>query len=385
MLCMVDSKIAVVAAVAFLVISGGWIMGGLGGEGDTSQDAPDSANRVDTESPTPTQVPGLGMTLPKGVTASGEDALDDNEVLLTHQRSLNNTSFAADFEAVDVANSGREINTQITVRHEGNKTLRKIVSREAGVYRVNWQTGKDGFMQLGRGNYVYTTHEVYRSVYTMKTRIGAHTSFEYDFVKVKTAENGEKVAVLQENAFAPDAGAPVMHAPPGGDPAGYDSELWVNEDGQVVYLTYFAEYTYGQRGESSTKHAGELKISDIGSTSVEEPEWVDEARNESVVVDIRGTEEGMVAMTPAEGYVIPKGSEVTVADERGDIRMGSLGDGAASTVSQRVAPNDTLYVGEDVDGDLVVSVNEKPGGDVGYVSHENVLIMSPDGDPLVLF
>lgn len=125
-----------------------------------------------------------------------------------------------------------------------------------------------------------------------------------------------------------------------------DVSIAVSESGIVGY-----EYEFeGERYDRSAKITGSVAIDDVGETTLDEPDWVDEGRDRALELSIEpAADDSAFALTIDRGEAIPTGAEINIY-ARNEFR---------GELDQEVAPGDTLYLYDD-GGQLGMSVNSEP-------------------------
>ncbi|MFB6186514.1 MAG: hypothetical protein ABEI86_06570, partial [Halobacteriaceae archaeon] len=190
-------------------------------------------------------------------------------------------------------------------------------------------------MTNGGTTYAYSTESPKYWVYTAKKYLRHHLEDgDYEFTHTKTID-GETYAVL-ESSMASGGSFKVL--PRSGQIQGYQGKMYVNSNGKIVKLQYTASYWYAH-GHDITRHHGTIKIADLQNKSLARPKWLDEARNQSIQINLTEMrDEYLYKITVPDDEKIPKGSVVREPPD-------NLWDSTSIIpIPSNVTSEDTLYL-----------------------------------------
>lgn len=126
------------------------------------------------------------------------------------------------------------------------------------------------------------------------------------------------------------------------------ASIVVSEDGIVGYQWELE----GEQFDNPRVVSESGTFDDVGESTLEEPDWVDEARERALELSIEPTaDESSFAVTVERGEPIPAGAQIDL----------SVGRHLSGELDAEVTQGDTLYLYDD-EGRLGTSVNSKPNG-----------------------
>lgn len=313
---------------------------------DTSESSSETQaepdDQVETADPTP--VLDLGP-FPSGISAEG--ITDSDALLSAHTDALASESFTVVHEEVG-STEEYTFSMKSTLALDGERRFYTVDSM--GQVMEVYSAGEDN---------EYTRVESPSGVRFMvqpnQTLVPGESPFyiqafldaaDYEFAE-RTTFDGQGVFAFKVATFT-DARAAASVTPLESAKT-FDGVLYVAPNGLIVGFDFMLEGI--DFDGTSTKMAIRQSISDVGETSVTEPQWLDDAMDGSVVLSAAlGEDNAYIAITMEKGDPVPAGS---------DLYLFLLDMPLETTMETALKPGQTFYLYEDVDGELVLS-NDEP-------------------------
>lgn len=345
--------------VVLLALSAG-CLGFFGGQ-DTTDTTPTpevTADTETTETATETETTetetesdtnkGLSA-FPNGVTGDG---VEEQTVLNGHMSILSGSSATVNYTST--LDDGKYRATQtIQTQYDQNAQLDSVSND--GYTRTMYTTGKDStplYIQSSSDSetrYIVDDEAVIPKAQSMQQmRVRALLlGGEYQYQGNATVD-GEAVAVLKATEFRDEkAIQPIAF----GDAQSINATAYVTADGVVKKIDF--DITTSSN-DIEMNYNGTLTYSDVGETTVEEPDWFIDAKEKAVTMDVQ-QQDSLVVAEMNQGETIQSGATVRIFLE-------DNGRFVTGTLDQAVEPGDTVYVGLTDSGEVAVGVNEKPSG-----------------------
>ncbi|WP_158055335.1 DUF7537 family lipoprotein [Halorussus halophilus] len=339
-------SLAAVAVAVLLVVAG------CSGTSDQSPDATTTATTVGEINPTTTaqESDASQMALPAGVTANG---LENASALVTaHNRSLADRSYRFAFESNSSEYSSRiraarGLDATLLVANSANTTTRSW-TQGSRTSMVQTADGERGY-RLVQGEYESalgfdTYADLTRAVLVTYLRVG-----EYETTDVVTRD-GTKLVELTATGINRSAVDQLAGEESNVSVDAFEARVLVDSDG--VVHEFEATVTETVDAESRTNEVG-YDLSDLGSASVERPDWASSIPQLNATI----TEDGAVAIEHTGGPAVEDGTRLSMATD-------SVVDGAQLS---KLSAGETayLYVAETADGqrDVRASVGDRPSSD----------------------
>jgi len=251
--------VATAVMVTLGVLTVGWVVVG----DDLLSGTPDTVSELDDED-----------DLPDGVTKDGVQ--DPQAAAEDHEASLSGVSYTLDLRGETELEDGQTFTLDQTVRSDGEGTI--LISAErsgSGAFTIDiWTNGTVGYRKVVRGGdpvYETTTPGQIQDRSTATSTVQQLLEAgEFRPIDVRN-EDGEQLVVLS-------ATSPTRNA---ADALGVESvsafsgNVTVDSDGQVHSIDVEFTATDARSGEFTQRLTGE--VTDLGSTTVERPDWVSEA------------------------------------------------------------------------------------------------------------
>jgi len=251
--------VATAVMVTLGVLTVGWVVVG----DDLLSGTPDTVSELDDED-----------DLPDGVTKDGVQ--DPQAAAEDHEASLSGVSYTLELQGETELEDGQTFTLDQTVRSDGEGTI--LISAErsgSGAFTIDiWTNGTVGYRKVVRGGdpvYETTTPGQIQDRSTATSTVQQLLEAgEFRPIDVRN-EDGEQLVVLS-------ATSPTRNA---ADALGVESvsafsgNVTVDSDGQVHSIDVEFTATDARSGEFTQRLTGE--VTDLGSTTVERPDWVSEA------------------------------------------------------------------------------------------------------------
>ena len=304
-----------------------------------SDDPPQS-----TVQPTTERTTGAGpqleeVSLPTGVT---EDEVPP-DLLVSHQHVLADTSYTVTEEWIE---NGQR--TETTLRLDRNRYVQEQTS--LGPARDVWNEGGDGYVRVNGGEtYIDLIRDVDHSElanhYELEVHLGAA-----NFKPTSVTEEGDRTLIVAE-ADAADWGGDARSRYESID--AYEGTLSFTPEGEIAELAAAWEFTdhQGKAGAIEWRYT----IEEVGETSVAEPDWVDRARAVAPEFAVTPAADGV----PAVQVDVTGGQNALHSNLQLNVRAGPESHAAGGTQTA-LAAGDTMYVGLDEGGELVVRFDDPP-------------------------
>lgn len=258
-----DAGKLILAATAVMVTLGVLTVGFVIVGGELLSGQPDAVSDLDDEE-----------DLPDGVTKDGVQ--DPQAAAAAHEASLSDVSYTLELRGETDVENGDSFTLDQTVRSDGQGTI--LISAERtgpGAFSIEiWTNGSAGYRKIDRGDDpIYETTDSG----AVSDRAAATTTIQqlldagnFQPTDVRT-EDGEQLVVLTTNSPADDA-ADALGVE---SVSSFSGNVTVDSDGQVHSMDVEFTATDARSGQFTQRLSGE--VTDVGSTTVERPEWVSEA------------------------------------------------------------------------------------------------------------
>lgn len=268
----VTRRVLVALAVAWMVVVAG--CGGAGTATEHGTDEVASATGTPTATSTPTPTPSLSaVDPPSGLTRDG--VTDVEALFLAHKTSLSDTAATVSIAfRLSVNGSGRDVSLLGEYTPDTDRGWMQVTFPDGvGTYYTEGDTTYERVERDGQTTYG-TTDQV--SAVPQEPRFGADIrireaieagSWEATGVVVNdgtTLLRYEATEVTLPDSVTADTGNTVETR----------GELLVSEDGMIHHVSI---YTKVESSDGTVVYEIDVSLSDLGSTTVEEPDWIDRA------------------------------------------------------------------------------------------------------------
>jgi len=258
-----DAGKLILAATALMVTLGVLTVGFVIVGDDLLSGPPDSVSDLDDEE-----------DLPDGITKDGVE--DPQAAADAHDASLSGVSYTLELRGETDVENGDSFTLDQTVRSDGEGTFLITAERTGpGAFTIDiWTNGSAGYRKVGRGDdpiYEPTdpgaVADRATATATVRQLLGAG---DFRPTDVRT-EDGEQLVVLSANSPTSDAAEALGVE----SVSAFSGNVTVDADGQVHSIDVEFTATDARSGEFTQQLSGE--VTDVGSTTVERPDWVSEA------------------------------------------------------------------------------------------------------------
>lgn len=274
-----NRRVLAAVAVAALVL-----LAGCGGADQTATESPGmggespegTAEGTPTASATSTPTPSdpfAGVSMAPGTTEDG--VTNASELLAAHASALDGRSVTVDMDfTLEVNGSGQNVSFRGKVTPDDDRGWMRIDLQDGtGTYYTESGTTYQKVVQNGETSYGTTTSV---SAIPTKPRFGADIRIR----SAITAANWTATGVVERDGEqliryeATDVDLPDSVNVSGDTTTETSGTLLVGEDGAVHYV---AVHTRVESSDETVVYSIEVDLTDVGSTTVERPDWVDEA------------------------------------------------------------------------------------------------------------
>lgn len=334
-------------AVALLMVSSGCLgvfdSGESGSEGveTETEGTPDGESTSDGEE---------AAQLPAGIESSGE--VNESIVVGNHRATLQETTSTLTFEETTTIGD-REFVRTVAV-NVGESGAVEAVKAADGREIEHW-LGDDSYRRVTNGDVTrYSTVEQDGSADLLRQyRYFAHFSAaDFEYTGTETVD-GKQVAVIKADGISESQSLAQLYG--GNSVTDYTATAHVTENGVITSLE--VSMTVERSSGADVSVDNQYSVTDVGSTTVERPDWVADAEEEAVQMEVEQASGEYAALRMTAGEEIPSGSTAVVVtpDTTYEVEL-----------DQSVAPGDTIYFAVGSDGTAVASVNEQPsaGGQI---------------------
>lgn len=307
-----------------------------------------------TENPTPTteettteETVFAGHQLPEGATVNSLDA----EILSENHNSVLETrgSYTLDYEKHKYGVES-EITTE-TLYKEGDKIYRD--RNNPGFRELIWFDSEQRVTASGSVEPLYSSTQRTKYINDVSPvnmgRILKTGNFEAD--EVVTRDGVDYIRYKSVGGF--DANDKLLE---GGDISNYNARIILSQEGYIK--GFFVEYKSQIDGNDFHFQLSGL-YKELGSTTLEEPRWVQTALDEAPKIEAKRTN-GNIELFHTGGQTINKGTEVTL----------NTADGTyTSTTNTDLTQGDTIYVALnggniEITNQKIEDADELPSGDL---------------------
>lgn len=214
--------------------------------------------------------PSPDFDFPEGADASEVNATKLSEI---HNETLRQTSFVIAFEST-VSQGGQTISNRRNYNYDGDRALvTDELNGGVSTRYVDFEEETSYSETVFNGNTTYASNPVvddtpFTATNYLTQRIGV---FETEFVNTTTID-GTEVATYEFVGLKDDATIDESNF-------SVDGTMAITEDGYAKEVQVTVESTAGPAaGDSATQS---LSVDDVDSTTVEEPDWLGEAREQT--------------------------------------------------------------------------------------------------------
>lgn len=215
-----------------------------------------------------------GYEYPNGT--SDETIEDTEELVLSHQDTLNSTSYSLSSQS-DSVRGQTETTTNVSYLYDGEqatfsetrKADGRISQETQRQIHLNYQTERGYQQTVSEENTTYSTQQVqteqpYVGGRTISSQVG---SLDWTFVNT-TTQQGVETAVYEVDGVSEDANLDASNFTASG-------EIYVSESGVIRKFRVNVESSGQQPTSVSSEQV--VTVDEVGETTVQSPDWIEAA------------------------------------------------------------------------------------------------------------